>query len=329
MLLKRLLAAVAVCALLSACVAENTPTGSGNYLQKNPAPHASSPEVLSEEPQETPSEMPVVLRTADETIQLFCDALIRGDSAMLYEAVLSAQGELDDWAGAEISAARFSPREKFDQVGLYDVVITIVDAGGIPLKTGENSMVARVEMPTFSNQDQLYVTLLAPAEKYILMDEWVNDPAISSVMSWRAWHNGDDLFASTDAIDKEGLLDYVIVLASRAFSSDPNEPIYTLTQEQIDATAKKNFGLDSLVKTDSRLYDAKIGQYTLLGSDGSFGRMRPVRSEELPDGGKVIYVETYTDPLEMVAKTSYKYTMAQNDDGSYRFVSAESSSVPQ
>lgn len=283
----------------------------------------SQPESVSEPAPESVVEP--AQPTCDEQAAAFVAALESGELDMLKEVLrtsdAAAAEEINYWKGVKLNSVVYAPIQVKEQSALYELTLDIADAGETSLKTGKHSYKMGVGYAFYG--EDIGVRSITPSEKYIDADTLMANEAAESVNRLRSWWV-QQTFATPADIDKDALIEYLIVVASQ--EENPEEPNYELTQEQIDAVAQKRFGLDRFVHTTSRYYNKEKQIYELWGKDGYGMNERIVRLEKTDanpgENQLFVYVETYKDALQVVIDKTIKYTLSPNSDGSLRFVSA-------
>ncbi|RPF47650.1 hypothetical protein EDD70_0444 [Hydrogenoanaerobacterium saccharovorans] len=255
--------------------------------------------------------------TADQAAQGFVDALKKMDTLDLEtygnpERFKGKEGSYNYLKAVKLNSISYTKIQSEDSIGVYELTLDVADAGGTLLKTGSHKYIMRAGPPPYDlNPAVLSIT---PAEKYIADEVISADAAAHQLTAARDWGCMWQPFTSPEELNKEIDIDYLIGL-----NGDPNG----LTQERLNELAKKYYGLDSYVHTDSRFYNKHEKRYELLGRCGATTNERVVRIEGT-EQDKVIYIEFYDDPIQIVLKETLAYTMAQNDDGTYRYVSIKS-----
>lgn len=302
----------------AALSAPESESQSSEPVQPRESSSSSRPE--SETPQESSEESPgpQPQLTAHEVAVEFTRAVLASDIQALERIALLQNGVADYWANVRIGSASFTVLQEDTYTGLYAVMLDVLDAGKTNLKEGVGSYVLQIGGMT----EGVGVMSLTPAEKHEAQEKSAQDKDVAELVFMR-YMGLSESFAQPSELDKDKLLEYLIVLASRDFAVADGEQIYELTQAQIDATAKKHFGMNSFVYTQSKFYDQTAQRYMLFGRGFPFYlNEQPVRVEQRPDGEKHVTFEVYDDSFQTVTGQTILYTMRPNGDGSYYTASA-------
>ena len=136
-----------------------------------------------------------------------------------------------------------------------------------------------------------------------------------------------ETFDDPAEIDREALLDFLLGLAARDYPEAEATPLKIgsglgYTQAQLDAVAKRYFGFNSFIMTDSRLYDAESGCYVLNGHGGSYRNERVVRVSE-KERIHTVWIEQYDDPFQFVPNGALECAFLRSDDGGFRYLSVK------
>lgn len=258
----------------------------------------------------------------------FLEALQRGDIAEMEKMVWNGrEGALSYWETVTLGnefGFSYNEANAEDSYALLEVTLQVEEPGETPLRPGKNRLMLTVGCPPLGIDSDIRVLSLIPQTEYDLNRS--EDAAAFQVRTFRSWGSIEPFDAAAQ-IDKNVLLNYVVTAASRDFSEHADgwvyEPVEELTQEQIDQTARRYFGIEQLVRTDAACYDPEKRVYRLFGRDGGYSSDRIVSNTELPDGNCEVVVGRFDeDPLGLLPHSQIWYLLAPNGDGSYRFLSA-------
>lgn len=258
----------------------------------------------------------------------FLEALHRGDIAQMEKMVWNGEaGTLAYWETVTLGNTfdfHYDEAQADDSYALLEVLLHVKKPGKAPLQPGENQLMLTIGCPPYAIDSDIRVLSLIPKTDYDLNRS--EDPAAFQVQTFRSWGSVEP-FGSAAQIAPDVLLNYVVTAASRDFSEHADgfsyEPVEELSQEQIDQTASRYFGIERLVRTDAACYDSEKQVYRLFGRDGGNSPERVVSSVELPDGNHEVVIGWFGgDPLALLPRSQTRYLLVPNGDGSYRFLSA-------
>lgn len=256
-------------------------------------------------------------RSPDEIIDTFCKAIVAGDLDALAVLTPLPRETVNYWKDVRVESASFLPMESAAEWEyLYELTLTVTEPGDTLLLLGQAPYIARVGFVPFG-ENYLYVNAVALPDGILGGPAPGEDPEIQLIETLRGYGLTDTFYHPSE-LEREKLLDYIILLSAM----DIDRMEMEFTQEEIDATARKYFGLEHFDGRDLRYYVPETERYLLWGRGGSVLKERAVQLIEGEDGVKSVLIEGYTDPFELVVGYRIAYTMHPNGDGSYRFASA-------
>ncbi|WP_312644752.1 hypothetical protein [Hydrogenoanaerobacterium sp.] len=275
---------------------------------------SSEPEQAPPEPFYGQGDFP---QTALEAVERFITAMKAGDTdemELLAKRYESPQGRCEYWKAVKLSDITDTALQSEGINGIFELTMNVQDTGTTLLKTGSHRYIMRVGS---SGYDPVPMILsITPAEKYIADELLYADKAAEQVMQARNFGFMSKPFSSPDELTDDLDVEYLVALGS---SENPDG----MTQAQLDQAARKYYGAESFVRTDSRFFDQQQQRYFMWGRGGNHTNDRVVRIDETEEN-KVLYIELYSDPLQLVLEDTLEYTLAKNDDGTYRYVTIKS-----
>ncbi|WP_308754642.1 hypothetical protein [uncultured Anaerotruncus sp.] len=285
------------------------------------APSAEQPDIEAEPPQE---EGPSPARTAER----LAAALREGDIPAL-EALANpafgVEGRLDYWKTAALDSVSCEEPVQDGGDWLCRFTLEVSDPGETPLKAGQNICYAQIGYAPYGMWDDYSVLVFSPAQNYYSTSDLQDDPA--RLACWMRDFAFFETFDDPAEIDREALLDFLLGLAARDYPEAEATPLKIgsglgYTQAQLDAVAKRYFGFNSFIMTDSRLYDAESGCYVLNGHGGSYRNERVVRVSE-KERIHTVWIEQYDDPFQFVPNGALECAFLRSDDGGFRYLSVK------
>lgn len=316
--LKYIAAALACLLLLSACGARGG--NSSSAPESGPASSESeSPPTVTIDPEQGAAEAleRELEKSMDRLANDFAAVLPSCDAARI-AAVISQNAEnLQYFQNVKISSAEAEPTGKR---GFYQLTLNVSEPGSTLLMAGTYTYFMQVGYQDFGGED-LTVRCIANEKQYRSLDEIDADPAMRQVHTLRSCTDFGE-FARPQDVTMPKLMDYLIIIASFDARERGVEQ-FEFTQDEINAVAKKYFGFPSFVFLSAKEYDAAKGVYVLYGRGGTPRNERVINRVDTGDGVVEVYVEVFSDPLQLMMEKIVCYRLSPNDDGSYRFLSAE------
>ena len=110
--------------------------------------------------------------------------------------------------------------------------------------------------------------------------------------------------------------------------SADNPSLIFFTQDEINDTAAKYFGIDSYEATDIAAYDSETGLYSYEGRSTQSRYKRAVAVTHDEAGNATVTYKWYSDPLYLYDNAKVVYTLRKNNDGTYALLSASADQNP-
>ena len=257
-------------------------------------------------------------KTMDKIARDFAAALPSGSPEKIAAAMHWTPENLQYFQNVSIESATAEPT---GQLGFYRLTLAVSEPGPTLLMTGTNTYVMQVGYPSFGGDDGPTVLCVANEKQYRTFDEIDADSAMLQVLIMRSWSNFGE-FQNPQQIGMARLMDYLIIIASfdaRVLGAEQ----YEFTQDEINAVAKKYFGFPGFEFQSAKEYDKATGKYILIGRGGSPMNERIINRVDADGGIAEVYVEEFSDPLQLMMTQILCYRLSPNDDGSWRFLSCE------
>lgn len=258
--------------------------------------------------------------TVDRLINSFISALAASDTTEIEKLSGAEKGTYKDWKSMKIAECRLVKeiiKEDENGYGVFEISLNVESAGGSPFAKGANTYYVEIMRNMFTD---------GPVIQLIKKDKYVEQDKIRASMPAQFVSEIRDVyhittFNSPKDIDKNSMLSFLIYKSCNDNSPDKNNPLDSVTQEQLNATAQRYFGLEAFEATDSAEYDPETQTYMLLGRGASYINDRIVSIKPYSTDTITVVVEEYSDVLQTRISRSIRYTLKANGDGSYRVLS--------
>lgn len=302
----------AALAALPGCARESRPSSAPEAPSCQSEPVSSEPEAPSSS-SSTADETQVLPQTADEAAERFVAALRAGDTGemeFLSARYESPSGQCDYWKQVALGEISCEPIQSEGISGTYRLTMEVLDAGPTLLATGVGSYVMRVGSLGY---DPIPMVLcIAPEDRYIDEMQLIEDSAAAQVMQARAFGFLSRPFETPDDLTDDLDVEYLIAMGASEYPDG-------LTQGQMDEMAARYYGAEEFVRQESRFYDPQTQLYVMLGRGGNITNDRIVRIDHGADE-TFLYVETYTDPVQVCLERTFEYHMKDNGDGTWQVI---------
>ena len=248
-------------------------------------------------------------------------AALRGGDWEQIKAAVGIDGESGAWqeitiTGAEITAAA----EDLDSYGDYTVRVTVENGAGVfPQGTGDYRLVLTCNMMRWGEDQVIPVYFRPVGESYY---NWSPFQVTSREENIPGWYvnafigfYGSTVFASPQELPPETVAEFSMVL------TEPEREDLIYTREELSAAVESCFGIAGFDGRSTKFYSKEQGGYLLWGRGSGIHDFLM----ELPrtaNGQSQVDVTFCRDPLCTSRLRTIRYTLADNGDGSWRFVSA-------
>ena len=257
---------------------------------------------------------------ARKAAEEFLAALVSGDASAVSQAV-GFGNDPAVWQKMKVTAAEITAAaEDLDSSGDYTVRLAVEDgAGFFPEGTGDYRMLLSCNEMRWGGETPTLWYFRPASERYLETGwygaadekEWAPAQAVNDFIGWF----GQQTFAAPGELPPETLVEYAMI------RTRPEDPEMVFTPQEIGAAVEKYFGIAGFDGRNTKFYSKEKGGYLIWGRGGSFyNTLTP--APRTAAGQSQVDVTLYRDPLCTVKIRTVRYTMAENGDGSWRFVSA-------
>lgn len=257
--------------------------------------------------------------TARRVAEDFLAAIHTGSAA---QVAAVASGDCAAWEGVRITEARITGvTEELDSQGDYKVQVTVEDGKGfLPEGSQEYRLVVRCGQDMSWEAGQVIPFYFRPAsERYYNWTglETQSSPENEAANSIEVFISlyGMQTFASPWELPPETVAEFSMVL------TEPEREDLIYTREELSAAVESCFGIAGFDGRSTKFYSKEQGGYLLWGRGSGIHDFLM----ELPrtaNGQSQVDVTFCRDPLCTSRLRTIRYTLADNGDGSWRFVSA-------
>lgn len=270
--------------------------------------------------EEAPGEELFANGAARQTAEDFLQALLDADTAAIESLCAAEAGTYSSWSSLEVSRAEIGTvYEDLDFQGDYLVELEVTDGAGV-LEEGtvryrlRVGMVNAIRSGLMGTTDSLSVDYFKPAElsPYQLEDDH-NHSAANAVERLISFF-GPLEFESPEDLGGDRLTEYLLMNLDDAEAA----PYYTL--EQVQAEALRIFNIREFEPDQS--YLVADGEGYAAGGRGLIVENILTFPGPAEDGEAEVEVYCYSDPLQTDLQQVLVYSLVQNRDGSWEFVSA-------
>lgn len=270
--------------------------------------------------------------TPHSVAQAFLDALVAGDGQAVGE-LATDRGSYEeaylypdfqgygDTTGWGVTAAEIvETQNEQESVGEYTVRLTVSGGDGT-LQSGN------YYLDVGASERKLVVRAFRPVEQTpyeSLMPEQRSLVAVNQVLDMLTL-NGPVVFATPSELNSGILTEYALYHLTKNDPGDVVADVPSYTKEEVQATVLKLFGIEGLT-LDDQFYSSDAQGYLFLGRGGITSNFQ---IEQLQDGNGIALVEVrlYNDPLQFYCTGKVLYTLSNNWNDSYEFVSAQRQDV--
>ena len=250
---------------------------------------------------------------ARRVAEAFLAALRAGDAEALSGLTMGG-----DWTGVRASRAEISEvREELDSQGDYIVSLTVTQGGSV-LQAGDAEYRLRVGFYPFS--DQVGPTYFRPAQEeyYNLLDLAQRDSVPANQVEEFIGMYGAVTFSAPEELPADTITEYAMLLM--ASQSGEWDRVFTL--EEVASQVESSFGIGDFDAKDTKFYSAEMGGCIIWGRGGTSYNML-IEMPVVREGRAVVTVGFFEDILCTVSDKVLTYTLEENPDGSWRFVSVK------
>lgn len=323
---KWLVCSLTLLLVLAGCSAlENTASSlpeeapSGAIVAEEETLTPSQPESEPAEESLPPSAGPA---SQDERAEKLVQALKSGEVTELETLAWSYDNEkkgsydyLKELKLGEVSYSRLSGGDPNNgQAGVFELTLEVLEAGKTSLKQGKNQYILEIRGTGYDGPTMFYTII--PAEKYVPFELVSESKAASQVVQARSFGWLHNPFESADDLKSDLDVEYLLFMETDQYPEG-------MTQEQLDAAALKYYGAENgFERKISVFYNKEKQRYILLGRDGQNYNERVARIDRRDEGDVFVYIEMFTDGLQICLDKTMEYHLADNGDGTYRYVTA-------
>ncbi|MBE6896822.1 MAG: hypothetical protein E7477_06960 [Ruminococcaceae bacterium] len=265
-------------------------------------------------------------RASDMVAALFCEAIRSGDIETINRLIGTSEF---DYSGIKTLMLNDLSVENTDKHGVYIVSMNVEDPVDSPFIKG----IRDYTLVIGPSGGILSVVSFIDSEEYEVLNS--NDAAVKAIDSFTSWNDVAGLaFNSVNDIEnKSSVISYLMLLCKKdglGKEADDNSSLIQFTQEEINACAKKYFGIESYEATDVSCYNSETGLYSYEGTSAPARYKRAVAVSHAENGTATVTFNWYSDPLRLCVTDTVIYTLNKNEDGSYAIISAltDSEAVP-
>ena len=257
---------------------------------------------------------------ARKAAEEFLATIQSGDVSAISQAI-GYGNDTTVWQQMKVTAAEITAAaEDLDSYGDYTVRLTVEDGAGVfPEGTGDYRLLLSCNEMRWGG-DRPIPWYFRPASEQHLETRWSDSldekewaPALA-VSDFIGWF-GQQIFTTPEELPPETLVEYAMI------RTQPEDPEMVFTPQEIDTAIQRLFGITGFDGKQTKFYSKEKNGYLIWGRGGSFyNTLTP--KPKTANGQSQVDVTLYRDPLCTMKLRTVRYTMAENEDGSWRFVSA-------
>ncbi len=262
-------------------------------------------------------------RASDTAAALFCEAIRSGDIEIINHLIGTSEF---DYSSIKTLMLNDLTIENTDQNGVYTVSMDVEDPVDSPFVKGIHDYTLVIG----SSSGKLSVVSFMDSEEYNVINS--NDAAVAAIDLFTSWNDVSGVtFDSLNAIEnKSSIISYLMLLCKRdglGKTSEENPALIQFTQDEINSSSMKYFGVEKFEAFDAPYYNSETGLYSYEGTSSPARYKRAVSVSHEENGAATVVYNWYSDPLLLCVTDTVVYTLNKNDDGSYAIISASSDNV--
>ncbi len=257
---------------------------------------------------------------ARKVAEEFLAGIVAGDASAISQAIGYGNNNTV-WQQMKVTSAEITAAaEDLDSHGDYTVRLTVEDgAGHFPEGTGDYRLILSTNEMRWVAEQPVAWYFRPASEQYLETSwydpvdekEWAPAIAVSSFIDWF----GQQTFATPWELPPETLVEYAMI------RTQPEDPEMVFTPREIDTAIEKIFGITGVDGRGTKFYSKEKKGYLILGRGANFYNTL-IPKPRTAAGQSQVDVTLYRDSLCTMKLRTVRYTMAENEDGSWRFVSA-------
>ncbi|MBQ6051860.1 MAG: hypothetical protein IJL30_01065 [Clostridia bacterium] len=262
--------------------------------------------------------MKVNEKSSDTAAALFCESLRTGDIDTINRLIGNSSF---DYSGIKTLMLNHLTIENADGHGVYTVKMNVEDPVDSPFEKGIKNYILTVG----SSGGSLIVRSFIPEDEYETLS--LSDPAVAAVDGFTSWVDAAGIvFDSIDSFEnRSAVAAYLLMLCKRdsaGTASEDNSSLLLVSADEMNAAAKKYFGVDKFDASDIPSYNPETNMYSYEGISAPT-RYKRVSSLNYDDSGYAfVTYKWYSDPLCLYCTNTVIYTLKNNGDDTFAIISA-------